>query len=55
MGDIGRERREVEFEPLAEEPVTEPAPEPASKPAPAAGSSAPRAGSSRSAPSLRTQ
>jgi hypothetical protein len=25
MGDIGTERREVEFEPLPEEPVTEPA------------------------------
>lgn len=24
MGDIGIERREVEFEPLQEEPVTEP-------------------------------
>lgn len=31
MGDIGTERREVEFEPLPQEPVTEPArhPEPA--------------------------
>ena len=25
MGDIGTERREVEFEPLPEEPATEPA------------------------------
>jgi hypothetical protein len=26
MGDIGTERREVEFEPLTEEPVTAPPP-----------------------------
>jgi hypothetical protein len=26
MGDIGTERREVEFEPLPDEPVREPAP-----------------------------
>ena len=28
MGDIGTERREVEFEPLSDEPVPEPVPEP---------------------------
>lgn len=27
MGDIGTERREVEFEPLPEKPVAEPAPQ----------------------------
>jgi hypothetical protein len=34
MGDIGTERREVEFEPLTDEPVTDPArqPEPAAAP-----------------------
>ncbi|HLN77493.1 MAG TPA: hypothetical protein VK204_10650 [Nocardioidaceae bacterium] len=32
MGNIGTERREVEFEPLPEKPVTEPARE--SEPAP---------------------
>jgi hypothetical protein len=38
MGDIGTERREVEFEPLPDEPVREPAPQPeptAPSPAPA--------------------
>jgi hypothetical protein len=38
MGGIGTERREVEFEPLPEEPLAEPAPaepEPASEPVPA--------------------
>jgi hypothetical protein len=37
MGDIGTERREVEFEPLTEDPVPAPArrPEPAPAPAPA--------------------
>jgi hypothetical protein len=38
MGDIGTERREVEFEPLPDEPVTVPVPQPepaASPPAPA--------------------
>jgi hypothetical protein len=37
MGDIGTERREVEFEPLPEEPAAEPARqvEPAAPPAPA--------------------
>lgn len=34
MGDIGRERREVEFEPLTTEPVSEPAAEPAPGPEP---------------------
>jgi len=36
MGDIGTERREVEFEPLPEEPATAPAPprQPAPAPAP---------------------
>jgi hypothetical protein len=34
MGGIGTERREVEFEPLPDEPVTEPRPEPAVQPAP---------------------
>ena len=29
MGGIGTERREVEFEPLPEDPVQEPAPSPA--------------------------
>ena len=35
MGDIGTERREVEFEPLTDQPVTEPArqPEPVRPPA----------------------
>ena len=28
MGDIGTERREVEFEPLETEPLKQPAPEP---------------------------
>jgi hypothetical protein len=28
MGDIGTERREVEFEPLPVEPVTQPTPQP---------------------------
>jgi hypothetical protein len=34
MGDIGTERREVEFEPLPVEPLTEPSrqPEPAAPP-----------------------
>jgi hypothetical protein len=32
MGNIGTERREVEFEPLPDEPVVEPAPE--TEPAP---------------------
>jgi hypothetical protein len=37
MGDIGIERREVEFEPLTEDPVPAPArrPDPAPAPAPA--------------------
>ncbi len=35
MGDIGTERREVEFEPLPDEPVSEPAPQPETAPAPA--------------------
>ena len=37
MGDIGTERREVEFEPLTEDPVPAPArrPDPAPAPAPA--------------------
>ena len=35
MGDIGTERREVEFEPLPEEPVTEPSEQPERTPAPA--------------------
>lgn len=39
MGDIGTERREVEFEPLPQEPRTEPArtpePAPVEEPAPA--------------------
>lgn len=35
MGDIGKERREVEFEPL-DEPVTEPVPEAEPAPAPPA-------------------
>jgi hypothetical protein len=37
MGDIGTERREVEFEPLPDRPVTEPVTEPArqSEPVPA--------------------
>ena len=34
MGDIGTERREVEFEPLTEDPV----PVPATRPRPRAGS-----------------
>jgi hypothetical protein len=36
MGDIGTERREVEFEPLPDEPVREPSPhrEPVRTPAP---------------------
>lgn len=36
MGDIGTERREVEFEPLPEEPATEPArrPDPTKAPEP---------------------
>lgn len=34
MGDIGTERREVEFEPLEDEPLT--APDRQSEPAPAA-------------------
>jgi hypothetical protein len=36
MGDIGTERREVEFEPLPDEPLKEPTkqPEPAQQPAP---------------------
>jgi hypothetical protein len=33
MGDIGREHREVEFEPLTDDPLNEPAPEPATRPA----------------------
>lgn len=33
MGDIGTERREVEFEPLPEEPVTEPSTLPERTPA----------------------
>ncbi len=39
MGDIGREHREVEFEPLTDDPLNEPAPEPATRPetAPATG------------------
>lgn len=43
MGDIGIERREVEFEPLTEQPVTEPVPgaEPAPQAEPAPGSSDP--------------
>jgi hypothetical protein len=36
MGDIGTERREVEFEPLPDEPVTEPARQAEPAPAPAA-------------------
>jgi hypothetical protein len=32
MGNIGTERREVEFEPLTDDPLTEPAPQ--SEPAP---------------------
>jgi hypothetical protein len=36
MGDIGTERREVEFEPLPEEPVPSPDREPASSPVPPA-------------------
>jgi hypothetical protein len=45
MGDIGTERREVEFEPLTVEPVTEPVPEtqPARQAEPAPGSSGPAA------------
>ena len=35
MGDIGTERREVEFEPLTEDPVAEPATDPETEPAPA--------------------
>ena len=35
MGDIGTERREVEFEPLPEEQSPSPGREPASSPAPA--------------------
>jgi hypothetical protein len=37
MGDIGIERREVEFEPLTEDPIPAPArrPDPAPAPAPA--------------------
>ena len=34
MGDIGTERREVEFEPVQDKPVTEPAPR--AEPIPAA-------------------
>ena len=33
MGDIGKERREVVFEPLPEEPLTEPVRTPAEQPA----------------------
>jgi hypothetical protein len=36
MGDIGTERREVEFEPLPEEPAPSPGREPAPSPAPPA-------------------
>jgi hypothetical protein len=41
MGNIGTERREVEFEPLPEQPVTEPVAEPAPEPEPAPASSVP--------------
>lgn len=43
MGDIGIERREVEFEPLTEQPVPAPVPrtEPAPQAEPAPGSSTP--------------
>jgi hypothetical protein len=34
MGDIGTERREVEFEPLTNDPVAEPATDPETEPAP---------------------
>jgi hypothetical protein len=34
MGDIGTERREVEFEPLTHDPVAEPATDPETEPAP---------------------
>jgi hypothetical protein len=35
MGNIGTERREVEFEPLPDEPLTEPVRQPAPEPEPA--------------------
>lgn len=42
MGEIGTERREVEFEPLTDEPVTEPVPaEPVRRTEPASPSPAP--------------
>ena len=43
MGEIGTERREVEFEPLTDEPVTEPVrrAEPAREPQPEPPSPAP--------------
>jgi hypothetical protein len=43
MGDIGTERREVEFEPLPQQPLTEPAPqtEPTPQTEPAPSSSVP--------------
>ena len=42
MGEIGTERREVEFEPLTDEPVTEPVPaEPARQTEPASPSPPP--------------
>ena len=43
MGEIGTERREVEFEPLTDEPVTEPVrpSEPAREPQPGPPSPAP--------------
>jgi hypothetical protein len=42
MGEIGTERREIEFEPFTDEPVTEPVPaEPARRTEPASPSPAP--------------
>lgn len=42
MGEIGTERREVEFEPLTDDPVTEPVPaEPVRRTEPARPSPAP--------------